>query len=152
MAARCFVLNEWVLHDLRGDNGIASHATAIRLLRALIERKDQVAVLRGSPWLHKAYDLMTRTEPAVRITSKLLWRGVLQNATACKLLEPEDALEAPEELVKVTPPDDLYLVRTYLAGGATLLVTSDTGLFQSLKESARVSIMMKPEFLEDYLG
>jgi len=152
MAPRCLVLNEWVLHDLRGDNGVASHETAIRLLVALIERRDQIVVLRGSRWWHKAYDLMTRTEPAVRIASKLLWLGVLQNATACKLLEPNDVLEAPEELAKVTPPDDLYLVRTYLAGGAALLVTSDTRLFQALKESVRVSVVMKAEFLREYVG
>jgi len=125
---------------------------AKRLLGKLIERRDQIAVLRDGPWWSKAYQLMTRQEPAVRTASKLLRLGVLQNASACKLLEPDDVLETPEELVRVTPADDLYLVRTYLAGGANLLVTSDMGLFQALQESDRVSVAMKAEFLKEYVG
>jgi hypothetical protein len=152
MAARCFVLNEWVLHDLSGDSGGISQGIAIRLFEAMIARRDQFAALRGSPWWDKAYKLMKREDPAGRTASRFLHLSVLLNANVCRLLEASKVLEAPEDLAKVTPIDDLYLVRTYLTGGANLLVTSDTGLFQALKDTASVTVVMKEEFLKEYLG
>lgn len=58
MSSRCFVLNEWLLHDLRGDNAEIAQEESYKFLIRLIERCDRIAVLRGSPWIQKAYELM----------------------------------------------------------------------------------------------
>lgn len=151
MATRCLVLNEWILHDLGGDSGIAEQKRAITLLQSIMDKKDQIVALRGSPWWTKAYSLYSQVDPIARIASKRLWHGIVYNDIACRILEPNELGVIPDDLVAITPPDDLYLVQTCLATDGALLVTSDQRLCAALKGNARIAVAMKAEFLQQYL-
>lgn len=152
MSRQCFVLNEWVLYDVAGNDGPGPQETALRLFQQIKRQGDQIAVLVGSPWMQKAYTLMKEANLRIRRISKFLQLEILRDPNVCKLVQPDDVSEVPSELKQRTPPDDLYLIETYLAAGATKLVTTDEGLCEALNEVPRLSITLKDGFLNEYLS
>jgi len=46
----CWVVNEWLLHDLRGDNGQERQMEADRFLDTVIHRCDVIVFVMGSPF------------------------------------------------------------------------------------------------------
>lgn len=125
------MLDEWVIHDLRGENGAAAQAEANEFLTSLHERCDRIAVIKGSPWMQKAYKLMTGAEPRVRSLSKFLHLSILKDPKKCTLLEASSLARIPESLAACVPSDDLYLLETYFASGAEAIVTSDQTLLKA---------------------
>lgn len=43
MASRCFVVNEWLFHDLLGENGEHKQEQTYQFLERLRERCDRIA-------------------------------------------------------------------------------------------------------------
>jgi len=80
------VLDEWLLYDLRGDNGAQRQEQAEKLLKALIERCDGLVVPKG-PWLDKAYDLAGFQDALRRGLSRLL-QGILWDLRAVPAIIP----------------------------------------------------------------
>lgn len=147
MSRQRLVLNEWVLHDLAGTQ--AARRTAFQLLKRIEQLGDQIAVLRGSPWIRKAYGLMKYTDPESRMISKFLQR-ILRDPNLCRIVESAEVPELSEDVKQRTPPDDVYLIETYLAADATVLVTTDHPLFDAFHNTS-ISIRLKDGFLEEYL-
>jgi len=145
-----FVLNEWILHDLRGDNGPKAQEESHRFLDKLKEKCDRIAVLIGSPWMGKAYELMWHTNPPIRTLSKHL-HGILRDSRKCELLDQSRIKTLPEDLKGSVPPGDFYLVETYYSADAQVLVTTDQKLIQILSAAQNVNIRLRDEFLRKYL-
>jgi predicted nucleic acid-binding protein len=60
----------------------------------------------------------------------------------------------PTDLAAQVPADDIYLFQTALAGGATLIVTSDGRLIAMVTNAHHHGIQMRPrdEFIVQYLN
>ena len=148
------VINEWLIHDLRGHNGPAAQAESAVFLSAFQRGTDYIVVLRPSPWTLKAYDLMTVSVPPVYILSKLLHLGILQDALKCRYVEVADIQPLPADLAHV-PQDDAYLFQTALAasGPVPAIVTTDTRLIARVSAPARergIEMRLRSELLEEY--
>lgn len=143
------VVNEWVIHDLLGENGDQRLRETRRFLEVLIERCDRIVVLRGSPWMRKAYRLMRRVDPLSRGLSRLL-QGILQDQGKASLLDPWDVRSFPSHLQEHVPEEDRYLIETYFSAGAEALVTTDKRLRDALSGSD-VEIRLRDEFMNEYL-
>src|SRR5208282_4258397 len=109
------VLNEWIFHDLRGDNGPNAQLNVRSFLLALKEGPDHIVVLRGSPWSNKAFDIMKIGSPPVRILSQLLHLGILRDPLKCRYVEEHEVSPLPPVLAEQVPNDDAYLFQTALA-------------------------------------
>lgn len=128
-----WVINEWLLEDLRGANGAEHQRQAIEFLSKLVKRCDGIVVVRGSAWWRKAFDLMKRSDDViVREASKLLHRQVLQDSGKCRQLSQENLCPPPCELRQAIKPDDWYLVQAYLATKADAIITTDKNLKEVL--------------------
>ncbi len=149
----CLVLDEWLLHDLRGENSRQAQRETIEFLERLRERCDHIAVLRGSPWMQKAYDLMAQSEVRVRPLSKFLHLAILQDSKKCRFFDP-GVLPIEEKLAAKVPADDLYLVECYFAAGAKAIITTDQVLADSVRSvsDTTVNVRLRPEFLSDYMA
>jgi hypothetical protein len=146
------VLNEWVIHDLLGRNERERQEETKRFLEELIRRCDQIAVLRGSPWMMKAYYLMEQDDPLIRGLSRQLHLGILRDPDTARILEAEEVEPLPEELEETVPKNDRYVVQTYLASGARLLVTTDDRLRESLSRfGSLIQVRLRDEFIAEYL-
>ncbi len=151
VSSQCFVLNEWLLHDLRGDNGQEAQAESFRFLERLKEQCDRIAVLKGSKWMNKAYDLMRQADPLIRPVSKYLHQIILRDPQKCVILDPKEIKPVSEELESILQ-EDLYLFQIYYSTKAITLVTTDEKLIQTISTAnINVSIRCRGEFLKEYL-
>jgi len=154
MNSNCFVLNEWILEDLLFNNGPQAYRQSLALLERIVERCDRIAVLSGSPWAAKAFLLMKSADPEVRRASKLLHLSILADANKCELVSQREVRPLPADLESSVPRKDAYLVQTYLATGASAVVTTDRSLAKTLltSSSIRIDVKTRDVFLEHYLS
>jgi hypothetical protein len=148
------VLNEWILHDLRGDNGPERQLAAGTYMQALKQKRDQIVVLRGSRWTQKAFELMAVSSPQVRILSQRLHLAILRDSDRCRYIETTQIEPLPTDLADEVPMDDVYLFQTAQAAGETLLVTSDGRLIDRVKSAVNrgIHLRARDEFLQEYLS
>lgn len=153
MPSECFVINEWLIHDLLGDNGEEAQKESYKLLLKLKEKCDRIAVLDGSPWMNKAYRLMKSGEPPIRSLSEYLRGVILGDPEKCVILNKSEIRDLPENVKNLAPQDDLYLIETYYSASAKLLVTSDQRLLQTFFNASNINMVIKlrDEFLREYL-
>jgi len=154
--SKCFVINEWLLHDLKGDNGQEAQKEAYSFLTKLVDKCDRIAILRQSPWMDKAYELMKVNTLPVRTLSKFLHLQILRNSAKCLVVTRKETRNFLEEvIIKKIPEDDLYLIDTFCLAKADIIITSDTRLQESLKDTkiARsLKVTLRNDFLNEYLN
>jgi len=144
------VVNEWVIHDLLGENGDQRRKETWLFLEELIKRCDRIAVLKGSPWMGKAYRLMRREDPLTRSLSRLL-HGILRDSCKTLSFNPWDISSIPSHLREHVPDEDRYLIELYLSAKAEVLVTTDDKLKRELSGFEEIKIRLRDEFLAEYL-
>ena len=142
------VLNEWIFHDLQGDNGPERRRRTRAFMEAFESSSDRLVIPNEPRWLRKAYGLMRRQEPEGKAVGKLV-RRMLSNPKLAVQVET-DAAPIPEDLLRETPSEDIYLVEAYLSAGADTLVTTDEGLHGALADFAVVDCLLRDDFLAGY--
>ena len=147
-----YVLNEWVFHDLLGENDGEAFRETAEFLTSFAVSNDRLVIPNEERWKRKAFQLMELSHPLGRDFSKL-FHGLLRDSNRAFLVTDED--EAPpisQELQNQTPPEDLYLVLAYVATNANLLITTDEKLHSALAQHDEVNCQMRNEFLTSYMA
>ncbi len=144
------VLNEWIFHDLLGQNGSELQRETSEFVNALFY-SDDVLVLPDEPrWMRKAYQLMATGDPELRAASVQL-HTLMQTARVIDVRAMDRRIAPSPELLRETPSEDIYLVEAYLSAGADALVTTDFNLHGALADfSDDVSCRLRNDFLADY--
>jgi hypothetical protein len=147
------VINEWIFHDIKGENGLYFQQQTERFLQTFIDRPGQIIVLRESKWTAKAWQLWEEHDTRIQILSKLLYLGVLIDPLKCRYLNPHEVLPLPDDLVAQVPLDDAYLFQTAIAGGASDIVTSDQRLIAMVTNAHHHGIQLRPraDFVAEFL-
>ncbi len=143
------VLNEWIFHDLWGENGELRQQEAERFLRALVQSADILIVPNESRWTGKANHLMRFSDSRRRVISKV-FRSLYSDSERALRVWPESTEAIPIETLSLLPDEDVYLVSAYLSANADVLVTADVPLYESLADSDLVTCQMRDDFLADY--
>ena len=147
MSSRLIVLNEWVLHDLAGDNGGQRQRQANSLLDKFDGASNLLAVPADSQWMQKLWRLATSPMEAARVCGRKLREIVLDPDRRCLVGKAEVCLLAPELAAKL-PRKDIYLVETYRAAKADLLVTEDARLLAALHAHCPdVTVQTRDDFM-----
>ncbi len=139
------VLNEWIFHDLLGDNGAARQREAAAFLNALYASTDNLVLPREKRWLDKAGRLMRLGDGHLVDTRNQLLTLILDPNRAIDVRTSRE--DVPDDLR--VPKEDEYLVEAYLSASADLLVTTDGRLCESLAGS-RIACRLRDEFLAGY--
>ncbi len=145
------VLNEWIFHDLWGENGEGNQRETFEFLLAFERSNDVFVVPRESRWLGKANGLMAYSDPLRRSISRR-FRSLFINRERALWVWSEENTSIPAELLDQLPEEDVYLVSAYLAADANVLVTTDVDLHDALVNAESVVCRMRDDFLEDYLA
>lgn len=148
------VINEWIFHDMKGENGLPAQKQVERFLQAFIEGPDSIVVLRETKWTEKAWQLWEQHDTRIQLLSKLLYLGILIDPLKCRYLHQHEVLPLPADLAAQVPADDVYLFQTAQSGGETLIVTSD-GRLIAMVPSAHchgIQLRQRAEFVAEYLG
>ena len=149
---KLLVINEWIFQDIKGENGQPARDETARFLTQFKQGQDKFAVLRESPWAKKADELMKHGDLRIRTLSKLM-RSMIFDLNKCCILQPEDVkTAAPQDAVAVAPEEDVYLIQTYYAAGADLLVTTDEGLLDAFESREDVEVTHRDDFLKEYMN
>jgi hypothetical protein len=148
------IVNEWIFHDIRGDNGLEAQDRAELFLEALLKGRDQIVVLRESRWTQKAWSLWKERDARVQLLSKLLYLGILIDLLKCWYLNPDEVGPLPADLAEQVPADDVYLFQAALAGGARTIVTTDERLIEMVGAAHHhgIQIRVRDEFVAEQLG
>ena len=125
------VLNEWIFHDLLGENSVDSQHETTLFLDAFHSSSDRLVLPSEPRWIRKAYQLMTQTSPILVQISKQ-FQSLLQDSERTIDSRSLDEVDIPQELLDQVPDEDEYLVSAYLSAGADLLVTTDRGLYDEV--------------------
>jgi len=144
-----WVVNEWLLHDLKGENGEERQKEAVQFLDRLNQRCDIIVFVLGSPWAKKAYELMEFSDPKRRLLSKKLW-GLLNDTRKRCPLKQDELQPISGELQKVVKPDDWYLVQAFKAANADGIITTDEDL-QKVLIPFSIPVIMREDFLRQQL-
>ena len=146
------VINEWLFQDIKGENDQSKRRETARFLTQFAQGQDRFAALNGSPWMTKAHELMTHSAPEIRQLSKLL-RSLIINPSKCRILQPDDCTDAaPQDAITAAPEEDVYLIQTYYAADADLLITTDEGLHNAFVSCQDVEVIYRDPFLNGYLN
>ena len=145
------VLNEWVFHDLWGENSERRQREAVQFLLALVNSTDSLVVPDEPRWADKANHLMTFLDVRRRLISKA-FRSLYDDSERALRVLTERTEAIPSELMARLPEEDVYLVSAYLSANADVLVTTDDDLYEALANTELVTCRMRGDFLEDYPG
>ena len=143
------VLNEWIFHDLLGENGVEAQREAVEFLRKFHSTCHKLVLPKEPRWTQKAYRLMTQTDARLRGISKQ-FHSLIRNSDRVIDVRNTAPEHVPEEIHLCLPAEDEYLVTAYLSAGANSLVTADRPLYDALVDSAEVSCRLRDEFLTEY--
>ena len=141
--ALLIIPDEWLVHDLKGNNGEKAQREAHSFLEKVRVRCDRLVILEGSPFVSKVYKLLFRdARPHVRLISRFFSCGFLHNSEKC--IKLTDVKGLPANLQDMVPCEDRYLfeIRETLEKG--VIVTTDQSLM-SLPE-----VKLRDDFLEKY--
>ena len=143
------IFDEWLYHDLLGGE---NRLGAVQFIFALSETKDQIIILKNSPF-HKKWRELIDNSPLSDSPQKMI-RGMLLTGFELdpdKIVYFEDSdiknIKIPRK-IKVKP-DDAYLVKLALLKREAILITTDTPLFSGLK-SIKVNVVMRDDFIISY--
>lgn len=142
------VLNEWVFHDLWGQNGEGNQRVAAQFIRALVQSDDLLVVPSETRWVSKANRLMEFMDARRRIISKV-FRSLYDDSERALRVDSEETGVIPEGLLTKLPEKDVYLVSAYLLAEADVLVTTDKPLHKLLAGCELVTCRMRDDFLAD---
>ena len=143
LPARMLVINEWLFHDITGENGQPAQRETARFLRQFEQSDDKFAVLWGSKWIDKSHDLMTHTDLLIESLS-ILVQNLIWASDKCLMLHPDDVENAaPQDAIDAAPDEDIYLIQTYYAADADLLITTDEGLHDAFASRQDVDIVFR---------
>ncbi len=144
------VLNEWVFHDLLGENGGGIQRETAGFLNVFFPSPDLLVWPVEPRWIQKANRLMTLADTQLRNTSKQ-FHTLLRDLDRVIDVRMIDQAAIPQELLTQLPPEDVYLIEAYLSANADVLVTTDHELYESLVDSGLVACELRDEFLAHYL-
>ena len=143
------VINEWIFHDLLGENGLERFRLAAAFLVKLDGSNDRIVMPAEARWRGKAFQLMTATSPAQREVSKVM-HSLLRDTERCIRLENDDMPEESLTSYDWAPEEDVYLLQAYSAASADLLITTDEELFEKARERGEIACRLRDEFLSSY--
>lgn len=146
-----FVINEWIWHDLSGENGPPAQTETLKALTRLAERRHRIVVVEGSPFDRKAWALCKKGDRlVVQAVVRDYIKSVRLDSDRCILLRREDMAALPAELASATKADDHYLVQSLFKVEGAVLVTTDSDLRSALVKAGR-TCLTREEFLTAHL-
>ena len=143
------VINEWIFHDLLGENGEGRFRETARFVVELDRSADTLVMPIEERWRAKANQLWGMANPIERQVGRLLLNLFL-DSNRCIRLESDEVPETSRSEYDWAPPEDVYLIEAYVASNADLLITTDEKLFDRVAQHGQFNCQMRDDFLSGY--
>lgn len=148
------VVNEWLLDYLRPDAQADETSLAIRFVNAWVEKCDKVVIRRTSPFTRKLYRYMDQCRGYQICLGRFrALNNLFRDSDKTRMLDDCDISEIPENLAKIVPYDDKYLVELWYSVPGSIVITTDAKLKEKLLEhDPSAKIYLLEEFLISYVS
>lgn len=141
-----FIVDEWLWHDLGGENGLERQQQAFQFLERLVRKCDMLVSMKGSAFEQKFYNLCLLRDVVVRQIVRYCRNFILSNSQKYLTVVEHDCPPLPDDWnVK---PDDRYLACLATAGHGTV-VTTDAPLIQELRHH-QIECIHRDDLLDVY--
>lgn len=147
------VVNEWLPEYLRSDADASETELVDKFVGAWLEKCDKVVIRKNSTFTSKFYTYMYQSGgyPACRKWFELLFHFFFDSDRTV-IVDEFDIKELPQDLAKVVPDDDRYLVELWYSVPSSVIVTTDAKLNGKLIEyQSSIKIYLLKEFLLTYI-
>jgi hypothetical protein len=146
------VINEWILHDLSGDNGSVCQRSSAETLIRLVSGPFQICIADGTPWTDKAAGMAYQLDPFARKLIRFLHVRLLIDSSKCLRLnfdqvQLDSFSKTDRETIEKAPGDDRYLIAVFLRARAEELVTSDSNLLAAFAVDPTVHMVHRVDFI-----
>lgn len=153
MSSIALILNEWLIHDLRGENGEKRQTESFQFIERVESKNDYLVVLRGSQWMNKAFQLMSDSQfdEKLRYFSKFLHGRLLRNISKCKIYNECEISTIPDGIKTLISLEDSYLVALNLTEPNSIIITTDLKLIETLSKFTNIKLKERDEYLASYI-
>ena len=143
------VINEWIFHDLLGENGEEKFRETARFVIRLHDSDDKIVEPNEERWRMKALQLETVSDLGQRDVCQIFLRLFYDSDRTIRLHTGDDP--APSDgSYDWAPHKDIYLVEACDTTNADLLITTNETLFDKVSEHGQFNCQMREDFLTGY--
>jgi len=141
-------IDEWIIHYLAEKNKIIIES---EILEKIYKKCDKFVILKGERFYQKISRFEKESKDRVSIILvKNFIRRFIRNSNKTILLEDSDVMDLPDDLEKITPGKDKFLVKTALLTKDKLILTTDAKLKEKINGMHGLNIVLIDEFIISY--
>ena len=145
------VLDEWVWADFSGENQIKNQAECFQFLEAVFKKCDRILTVKGSSFAQKTFRHFKFSDTVRRKITVFYTAYFLHNSDKLVEIEETELQPLPEELAKEVKSEDQYIVQSFFAAKASIIITSDSPLL-SVLEKNRIPCQLRDKYVPNYIA
>lgn len=145
-----FIIDEWLWHDLSGENGEERQCEAIKFLESIYDKCDKIATISQSKFEKKFFDFCKRKDLKSHKIAKFYKNKIFHNSKKYSRVNEQELNEIPGNIISEVNPDDKYLIKLYYKL-QSLIITTDDALLKICKRHG-IKCEHRDSFLDHYIG
>src|SRR3972149_10319771 len=145
-----FIIDEWIWHDLPGENGKEKLEEAFKFLEFVYEKCDKIATIEDSRFEKKFFNFCERADLISRRITNFYKNYILYNSEKYIRVNEKDCQQISEDISSKIKPDDQYLVKLYYKLECPI-ITTDNPLLEILGNH-QIQCEHRDNFLPNYIG
>jgi len=156
------ILDEWIIHDLQGDNGSEKQEESYKFLEKIKERCDKICWIEGSKFSKKFYDFCEFVgkklfDPELRKKIVLLEGSFHYNSQKVESIRLYELniieVQKYNHILQRIKDDDHYLIKAYFylrqKNIEPIIITTDRELIENLRKH-NIPIEHRDDFIKKY--
>ena len=152
------ILDEWIIHDLQGDNGEEKQEESSAFLYKIREKCDKICWIRGSKFVHKYHRLSknSSSDPKLREKIRFIKDSFIHEPQKIEFINLDELnikVEECRRILQRIKDDDHYLIKAYFylrqKNIEPIIISTDEDLIETLREH-NIPIEHRDDFIKKY--
>lgn len=144
-----FIIDEWIWHDLAGENGEEKLKEAFKFLKFVYEKCDRITTIENSRFEQKFFSFCERTDLKSRKIVRFYRGFIFDNSEKYSRVKANQCQDISQDISSKIKPDDQYLIKLYNKIQCTI-ITTDNPLLEILR-SHQIQCEHRDNFLQHYI-
>lgn len=148
------VVDEWLFHYLNGSMGKDKQEEAVRFVYRLLKICDKIVISNNGKFIEKFNEFIKNSgiNPLVRGISQVLKTSIIKNSKKTVILKKDQIRKLSDELLRITPTDDCYLLEQHISVKGSFILTTDGRLKDKFLSRKGIDIRLVDGFMRSYLS
>lgn len=147
--SKLLIIDEWIWHDLSGENGEEKLKEAFKFIEFVYEKCDKIVTKTDSKFEKKFFNFCERSDLISRKITNFYKNYILYNSEKYIGVNEKECQQISVDISTEIKPDDQYLVKlSYKLQGP--IITTDNPLLKIL-EKYKIRCEHRDNFLPNYI-